>query len=261
MPKEFASSNGNSLISFGEALKSSEDNRLFEVAIEILSQLFPQHFSGDKMFVADRAFGFLHDERFQEVLAEVAKADIYKGMAWRCHTLCWAGLSALKLGGDFVERGVFRGFKSFFLLRYLEDKWDGQKFWLYDTYEGLATEYAEGSPVSKEDHNKPKLFEFVQQRFSLFPQAKIVKGVVPDVLHENCPDKVSFLHLDMNSFQAEIGALEVFFDRLTPGAIIILDDYGFSAFSRQKVEEDVWFSERGYSILELPTGQGLVVKR
>jgi O-methyltransferase len=253
--------NANSHISFRDSLSTSEDNRLFDVAIEVLQQLFPQHFFGDKMFVADRAVGFLRDAKFLEVLDEVARADIYRGMAWRCHTLCWAGRAALNLEGDFVECGVFRGFKSFFLLRYLADNWEQKRFWLYDTYEGLADSYSEGSPVSKEDHNKPELFEFVKDRFSVFPQATVIQGTVPDVLHDKCPEKVAFLHLDMNSFQAEIGALEVFFDRLTPGATIILDDYGFSAFDRQKVEEDLWFGERGYSVLELPTGQGLVIKR
>jgi O-methyltransferase len=247
-------------VTFKDSLRSVEDRRLFDLSVEILRQLFPDHFFGDKMFVADRAFGFRNDDKFVEVFNEIAKAEIYQGMAWRVHTLAWAGKTALNLQGDFVECGVFRGFKSYFLLRYLSDQWKSQKFWLYDTYEGIAGVYSKGSPISAADHSKPGLHEFVIERFSPFPHAKVIKGIVPDIFEHECPDKVSFLHLDMNSFEAEIGALEVLFDRLSPGAPVVLDDYGFSAFHRQKLEEDKWFAARGYSILELPTGQGLVIK-
>lgn len=41
---------------------------------------------------------------------------------------------------------------------------------------------------------------------------------------------------------------------------IVLDDYGWSVYREQKLLEDAWFAERGYQGLELPTGQGLVIK-
>ena len=43
--------------------------------------------------------------------------------------------------------------------------------------------------------------------------------------------------------------------------MIVLDDYGWSLYRAQKQAEDAFFAERGYLVLELPTGQGLVVKR
>lgn len=45
-----------------------------------------------------------------------------------------------------------------------------------------------------------------------------------------------------------------------PGAIVILDDYGWAGGLPQKRAEDAFFAERGYQVLELPTGQGLVIK-
>jgi hypothetical protein len=43
--------------------------------------------------------------------------------------------------------------------------------------------------------------------------------------------------------------------------VIIFDDYGWKVFRKQKVAEDQFMRARGYEVLELPTGQGLVVKR
>ena len=46
-----------------------------------------------------------------------------------------------------------------------------------------------------------------------------------------------------------------------PSGIVILDDYGWLVLRSQKDAEDEFFARRGYQVLELPTGQGLVVKR
>mgnify|MGYP000179091681 FL=1 len=64
----------------------------------------------------------------------------------------------------------------------------------------------------------------------------------------------------MNNADAEISTLEYLWDRIVPGASIVLDDYGWLAYRAQKEVEDPFFAKRGYSVLELPTGQGLVIK-
>ncbi len=53
-----------------------------------------------------------------------------------------------------------------------------------------------------------------------------VKGVVPDVLAQACPQEIAPLHLDMNAAQAEIGALDTLFDKVVPGGFIVFDDFG-----------------------------------
>ena len=65
----------------------------------------------------------------------------------------------------------------------------------------------------------------------------------------------------MNSAAAEAGALEHFWPKMTPGAWIILDDYGWKAFGAQKDAADSFFSDKSYRVTELPTGQGLVIIR
>ena len=89
----------------------------------------------------------------------------------------------------------------------------------------------------------------------------VIKGVVPDVLAQRCPQEIAFLHLDMNAAQAEIGALDALFDKVVPGGFIVLDDFGRSRLPALCAEETAWMKKRGYEVLELPTGQGLVIKR
>lgn len=109
------------------------------------------------------------------------------------------------------------------------------------------------------EHSK-QLYAEVKARFSDVPNVTVTQGKVPDVLAGVAPEKIAFMHLDLNNAEAEIGALEILWDRMLPGAVLVLDDYGWRGYREQKLAEDPWFSMRGYKVLELPTGQGLVIK-
>ena len=105
-----------------------------------------------------------------------------------------------------------------------------------------------------------ELFASVKKRFSDASNVTVTQGKVPGVLAEVSPRKIAFMHVALNNAEAEVGALEVLFDRMVPGAVLVIDDYGWMAYRAQKLAEDSWFEKRGYRVLELPTGQGLAIK-
>lgn len=65
----------------------------------------------------------------------------------------------------------------------------------------------------------------------------------------------------MNAAKAEIGALDRLFDLVVPGGFVVFDDFGHIQAREQHQAETEWMAARRYAILELPTGQGLVIKR
>ncbi|MSO65210.1 MAG: hypothetical protein EXQ85_05335 [Alphaproteobacteria bacterium] len=141
---------------------------------------------------------------------------------------------------------------------------------MYDTFAGFSERYSSPADFGKYAdffafahvlHNPPGLYERVATRFAAYSNVKVIKGVVPDVLAEVSPQKIAYLHIDMNSPAAELGAIEVLFDRVVPGGVIVLDDYGWLVFQKQREVEDEFMARRGHSILKLPTGQGMVIKR
>jgi predicted O-methyltransferase YrrM len=101
----------------------------------------------------------------------------------------------------------------------------------------------------------------VKAKFEDYAQVELVKGFIPDSFKDNCPEKIAYLHIDLNQAPAEIAALDHLFDRVVAGGIIILDNYEWSAYRPQKLAEDLWFEARKYRVMPLPTGQGLVIKR
>jgi O-methyltransferase len=104
------------------------------------------------------------------------------------------------------------------------------------------------------------MFEDVKERFSEFDFVKIIKGSVPESFSDGFPDKIAFAHIDMNHPDPEVGALKAILPKLSKGGAVILDDYGWWGYSPQKIALDPIIKENGLSVLELPTGQGLILK-
>jgi O-methyltransferase len=144
------------------------------------------------------------------------------------------------------------------------------EFFLFDSFEGFSRQYSSpadfpDSPgffdFANEVYREQGLYERVRDRFAPFPQFKVIKGFLPDALDDARPEKIGYLHIDLNSPRAEIAVLERLFDRVLPGGVIVFDDYGWKLFRPQKEAADAFTRARRHDILELPTGQGLVVKR
>lgn len=184
---------------------------------------------------------------------------------WRVYTACWAAQTALRLEGDYVECGVNTGILSRAVLEYVQFSQEKNRlFWLLDTFSGI--------PVDQLTHNEKRLgreqmnnkylhgFATVQQTFSQFDNVKLIQGRVPDTLPQVTSEKVAYLSIDMNAVIPEIAAANYFWDKLVPGGVMLLDDYGFQAHQEQKAAFDEFALNKGAMIYSSPTGQGIVIK-
>ena len=69
---------------------------------------------------------------------------------------------------------------------------------------------------------------------------------------------MNFILLVLYIFVA--AATEFFWDKMTKGAIMLLDDYGWQGFDEQHDASSKFAKERSVLILSLPTSQGLILK-
>ncbi len=211
---------------------------------------------------------FMSDPSFQKAYARgVLAAGDYRWQ-WRVHIGLWAAATAVKLDGDFVECGVNRGFLSSAIMEYLDWNSMGKTFYLLDTFAGLDSRQIIESDSSAADRNEKHLtegfyvrdVESVRENFSGWKNARVIQGSVPGTLKEIDSRKIAYLHLDMNSAPPEVAAFNYLWDRLVPGALILLDDYAFAGYEDQKLAMDKAAAEKNISIASLPTGQGLALK-
>jgi len=219
----------------------------FELALETLKETFYRIYAADNLIAVDKTLGFLKDAKFIKSFEKYAESEQEKSLGWRLHTLIWATQSCLNIPGDFVECGVLKGFSSAVIADYHGFENVNKTMYLYDTFEG--------QPIGNDGQ-----YRFVRSRFQKYGNIFVVKGILPGSLATKCPSKISFLHVDLNSADAEIGVLKALFDKVSTGGMVVLDDYGWLAHEDQKIALDTFFSCHSHSVLELPTGQGLVVK-
>jgi O-methyltransferase len=215
-----------------------------------------QWYIADNLLTFGHTAGFRTDSRFVAAVEAADAKPAERAMAWRTHTLCWAAASCAVLEGDFVECGTYEGYSMEVVLHSLAGL-PGKTLWLYDLFDPQG---GDGEGKRLPEHS-PALYDRVRARFARWPNANVVRGKVPDVLHASAPQRIAFLHIDMNNTEAELGALEVLYERVATGGMIVFDDYGWTGYRAQKQAEDRFAAARGLSILELPTGQGLLVKR
>jgi O-methyltransferase len=235
-------------------------------ALDTIREVYPgRAYAADMLIAIGKNMAFMSDPRFRKSFYSTTRTDQEKSLAWRTHVLAWGANHALNVPGDFVECGVFRGFCSSVLCKFLDFAKVAKTFYLYDTFTGLPEETS--TAEERETWNRAyrqldlsHLLEDVTKVFEEYPNVKIVPGIVPHSFEGAAPERIAFLHIDMNSARAEMLALEYLFDRVSPGGIIVFDDYGWVGNRAQAEVERAFLAERGHLVLEVPTGQGVVIK-
>ena len=206
---------------------------------------------------------FLSDERFIQAYQTGKETDSWGGadIHWRMHVILWAANIGASLDGDFVECGVNKGGLSRAVIEYVSFNDLGKMFYLLDTFCGLDERFIsdEERECGVKAGTYDECYEVVKQTFGPHNTC-IVKGAIPDTLEQVSTNKVAYLSIDMNCAEPEIAAAEFFWEKLVPGAPVVLDDYGWSKHYEQKKAFDLFAERKGIEILSLPTGQGLFIK-
>ncbi len=215
----------------------------------------------------ENAAPFLKDERFLRAYALGEQTGSWHGgtIRWRAYVACWVAEQVARIPGDFIECGVNRGGLARTMTDYVGFGQLDKCFYLVDTFSGLVPEYLSATEQQKQfleryAYYKNNSKDYVTRTFASMPNVKVVQGRVPDVLPTIPAEEVAYLSLDMNCTMPEIKAAEFYWDRLTPGGIILLDDYAQKLHSEQQLAFDGFASQRGVSVLSLPTGQGIILK-
>ena len=227
-------------------------------------------YKADGLGVRNKDLSWLTEPVFEAAWAKAVEGARFgfKGLVpdirWRAHTAVWAARRALQIEGDFVECGVYTGLLSLTICHAVGFMNVPRKFCLFDTYKGVPLDGLVGGERDMATALNRDMYRDVYaetaRHFAPFPNAHLVRGMLPGTIETVPLQKIAYLSIDLNNAQAEKPCIETLWPMLSPGALVLIDDY---AFKGHKPQFDMWnaFSESvGCSILTLPTGQGLLVK-
>ena len=205
---------------------------------------------------------FIYEKEFASSYASACQAvgqDFL--IPYRVHLAQWAAANSLDIPGDLVELGTGRGFIMSSVLEYLSDYNHNKKVYLYDSFENQIPNPLTGRQDSGiKSPYYAESYESTQGTFKKFEFVKLVDGVLPYTLQKIVPEKISFLHIDLNHSNAEIQSFEILWNILSKNAFILLDDYANLGHEEQY---DAWndiSKKMKFNILSTATGQGLIIK-
>ena len=159
-----------------------------------------------------------------------------------------------EISGDVVEFGCFVSTTSVFLAKEIE-KWNTEKMlWLYDSFEGLPEKSREDENSLGEVFKKGELLATKKQLIANLRKSgarkmpKITKGWFSELSKEQIPNEISFAFLDGDYYLSILDPLNLIWENLESGAIIVVDDYGNQALPGASKAVDEWAKKHNLKV-------------
>ena len=152
---------------------------------------------------------------------------------------------ALRLDGDFVEMGCYKGDTSLLLAEVLRNSGISKRLWIYDSFEGLPEKSASDESVLGVDFRGGELYvtkREVKERFlrAGLPVPVIKKGWFSDLTGEDMPEKIAFAFLDGDFYESIRDSLKLVVPRMVDGGVLVVHDYTNLALPGVKKAVDEW---------------------
>lgn len=160
-------------------------------------------------------------------------------------------INSLGIPGDVAELGVYRGDFA----RLINAAFRERRIHLFDTFEGfapqdIAVERENGYSLADVGDFGGTAKDAVDKRLFYRDKAVFHKGFFPDTFNA-CRDLgFAFVSLDADLYSPTAAALPLFWDRLSPGGVIMVHDYNSTQFRGVRKAVDDFCKEQG--ILPLP---------
>lgn len=220
------------------------------------------------------AFPADYDDEAKETIRAVKPYSMTSPERLNAFILATRHIVRHNIPGSIVECGVWRGGSMQACARTLLAAGETERdLYLFDTYEGMTPPTAEdlrrdGRPAQElldaQGKDRPiwavASLEDVQAGFDTVPYPKervhYVRGRVEDTVPGQAPEQISILRLDTDWYASTKHELEHLYDRLVPGGVLLIDDYGYWQGSRQAVDE--FLDKTGEQLLLLRMDEGRI---
>ena len=170
--------------------------------------------------------------------------------SYHIHSL---GTSCRNIEGDYAEVGVYEGASAALLCDVKGDK----TLHLFDTFEGLPESTKEDRAVHKTNQYSVK-FEAVKKYLSQFSDVEFYKGMFPATAGPVEAKKFAFVHFDVDLYESTRSCLDFFYQRMSPGGIMLSHDYSILTGVKQAFHE--FLADKPEELIELNTTQCMVVR-
>jgi hypothetical protein len=175
---------------------------------------------------------------------------------------------SLHVDGDTAEVGCFAGATSYLILAqntaFNAHRSEGlqlKRHFIFDSFQGLSKPH-----VLDGDHWQSGRFAIDEPTLRLnlhdfSGSFEVYVGWVPARFSEVEDRRFSFVHIDVDLYEPTLASLEFFYDKMSVGGILVIDDYGFENNPGVNIASKNFLSGRPEQLITLPTGGAFFIKR
>lgn len=145
--------------------------------------------------------------------------------------------------GALVECGTARGGSAALMGLTARCLGADRTIWVFDTFEGIPPPTTADPDWQIAQHYTGSFrasvceVEALLKQLEIFQQYKLIKGLLQETLPTCGVETIALLHLDCDWYESMRCCLEQLYDRVSPGGIIQIDDYGHWRGAKKAVDE------------------------
>jgi O-methyltransferase len=222
------------------------------------------------MMIGERSVAEVVEQSLADSGATIAaRKRLHRPLA--SYFLCRYFVHSLSIPGARAECGVLGGTSALIACRAArahDPAFSGAGLHLIDSFEGLGepTEedrFGDGARTAKslQKGAYAARLEIAQAALAGFSGVSFHKGWIPEVLGTLPESTWAFVHIDVDLYAPSYGALSYFHPRLSPGGVIICDDYGSPTFPGAHRAWHQYCDENALAYVVLDSGQAVILKR
>jgi O-methyltransferase len=198
------------------------------------------------------------DPQFNDYLSRFGESDGFN--TYRKWTLWQLLRLTLRVEGDTAECGVFEGGSSWLICAWNAQNKGDRQHHLFDSFEGVSapmpidgTHWRKGDLCASQDLVLSNLQPFARS-------LHFHKGWIPERFADVANSRFAFVHVDVDLYEPTRDSVAFFYHRLSPGAVFLCDDYGFTSCPGATMAIDQFLADKPEKMLALPTGGGFLVR-
>lgn len=184
-------------------------------------------------------------------------------------------LYSLDLEGARAECGVLFGMSAWatcMVGRQADNQYTGKDYFLIDSFEGFKSAHEADYVKTRNDLGsieekalfKPGFaavpIEHVGEVLKDFTDVQLLKGWIPEIFDKLSESTWSYVHIDVDLYEATRECIAYFYPRMTPGGVIICDDYGATLFPGAARAWREYCDQNNISYAILDTGQAVIIR-
>jgi hypothetical protein len=152
-------------------------------------------------------------------------------------------VDAHAVAGDIVECGTARGGSAALLGLAMRQSTRVRTLWLFDTFEGMPPptsadpDYDIAATYTGRCRGDVDEVRALFDRLGILANSRFVKGRFEETVPRAEVRAIAVLHVDGDWYESVKVCLDHLYDRVTPGGIIQIDDYGHWEGARKAVDE------------------------